>query len=272
VIISDPGYACYGNFIDFVGGKPAPVTVREEDAYQFKPEDIAAAMGPATKAILINSPANPTGQLLSAERIKAIAELAPGKPGGPYVMSDEIYHGLVYDGEKDHTILEFTDNAFVFNGFSKLFAMTGWRLGYVIAPPHFVRPMQKMHQNFAICAPSMAQIAGIAALTECDSHVADMVAKYDARRRVMIDGLKEIGLPVKHEPKGAFYVLTRCDHVDPDDFKLAFDILENALVGVTPGRDFGENGKGHLRFSYCNSLENIKEGIRRLGEYLSAKK
>jgi (5-formylfuran-3-yl)methyl phosphate transaminase len=267
VIISDPAYACYDNFINFVGGRSVRVPVREAEGFQYRPAEIGAAMGPDTKAIMVNSPANPTGQLLSAERMAAIAELAPGKPGGPYIISDEIYHGLVYEGE-DHSILEFTDNAFVLNGFSKLYAMTGWRLGYVIAPANYMRPLQKMHQNFAICAPSMAQWAGVAALKEARPDAERMVARYAQRRRAIVDGLKELGFSIPVEPNGAFYVMTRCGHLEPDDYKLAFDILEKTGVAIAPGRDFGPGGHGYLRFSYCNSLENIKEGLARLGDYI----
>lgn len=267
VIISDPAYACYPNFINFVGGVPVRVPVSEEDAFQYRPDEIAARMGPLTKAVMINSPANPTGQLLSPDRMKAIAELAPGEAGGAYVISDEIYHGLVYEG-REHSILEFTDRAFVLNGFSKLYAMTGWRLGYLIAPPEFVRPLQKMHQNFAICAPSAAQWAGIAALRDTQDDVARMVRRYNARRLRLISGLQELGLGIAAPPTGAFYVLARCDQVDPDDYRLAFDILEKVGVAVTPGRDFGPGGRGYLRFSYANSLANIEEGLERLGDYL----
>ncbi len=267
VIISDPAYACYDNFINFLGGCVVRVPVREEEGFQYRPAEIGAAMGPNTKAIMINSPANPTGQLLSADRMAAIAELAPGKPGGPYIISDEIYHGLVYEG-KDHSILEFTDNAFVLNGFSKFYAMTGWRLGYVIAPPNYLRPLQKMHQNFAICAPTMSQYAAVTALQEARPDAEAMVARYAERRRAIVDGLRELGFSIPVEPNGAFYVMTRCDHLDPDDYKLAFDILEKTGVAIAPGRDFGPGGHGYLRFSYCNSLKNIKEGLARLGEYI----
>ncbi len=270
VILSDPAYACYDNFINFVGGKVVRVPVHEEDAFQFRPEEIAKKLTPRTKAILINSPANPTGQLLSPERMQAIAEMAPGSDGPPYVVSDEIYHGLVYEGE-ERSILEFTDSAFVLNGFSKIYAMTGWRLGYVIAPPHYVRPLQKMHQNFAICAPSLAQWAGVTALTDprAEADVERMRERYNARRVRLVEGLKELGLGIKVTPTGAFYVLARVDHIDPDDYRLAFDILDKVGVAVTPGRDFGPGGHGFIRFSYANSLANIEEALGRLSDYLA---
>jgi aspartate/methionine/tyrosine aminotransferase len=261
VICSDPYYACYPNFIQFAQGRCVTVPVSEDDGFQFRPEAIAQRLTPQTKAIFINSPANPTGTLLSAERMQAIAGM------GPLVLSDEIYHGLVYEG-RAHSILEFTDNAFVFNGFSKLFAMTGLRLGYLIAPRDFIRPIQKLHQNFFISANAAVQKAGIAALTQGRADVARMTRIYDERRRFMIQRLRQIGFRIAVEPTGAFYIFVNADHLSHDSFALAFDILEKAHVGVTPGIDFGPGGEGYLRFSYANSLENIKEGLNRLEGYV----
>ncbi|MBT8406623.1 MAG: aminotransferase class I/II-fold pyridoxal phosphate-dependent enzyme, partial [Deltaproteobacteria bacterium] len=199
-------------------------------------------------------------------RMAEIADL------GPLVISDEIYHGLVYEG-KEHSMLEYTDNCFVLNGFSKLYAMTGWRLGYVIAPPRFVRPMQKMQQNFFISASAMAQWAGVEALRneEATEEVARMVSIYDERRRYMIQRLKKMGFGITVEPTGAFYVLANAKRFSNDSYRLAFDILHNAKVGVTPGVDFGENAEGYIRFTYANSLENIAEGMDRLQQYLEAR-
>ena len=159
VIISDPHYACYPNFITFLEGVPVRVNVFEEDGFQYTPEGIREKITPRTRGIMINSPSNPTGNLLGTKRMAQIASY--GLP----VISDEIYHGLVYEDE-EHTILEFTDNAFVLNGFSKAYAMTGWRLGYLIAPKEYIRPLQKMQQNFFISPNSLAQWGGIAALRE----------------------------------------------------------------------------------------------------------
>jgi aspartate/methionine/tyrosine aminotransferase len=261
VIISDPHYACYPNFIRFVQGVPVMVPVYEEDGFQYRPEAIEEKITKKTKAIFINSPSNPTGNLLSEGRMRAIAEFSP------YIISDEIYHGLVYEG-KDHSILEFTDNAFVLNGFSKLYAMTGLRLGYLIAPKPFVRPIQKIQQNFFISANSVVQIAAITALEEAGEDVARMKNIYNERRQYMVKRLKEIGLGITVEPTGAFYVFANAKHISKDSYKLAFDILEKAHVGVTPGIDFGDNGEGYLRFSYANSMENIIEGLDRIEHYL----
>ncbi|WP_334114516.1 pyridoxal phosphate-dependent aminotransferase [Methanothrix soehngenii] len=261
VVLSDPGYSCYPNFISFLGGVPARVPVYEKDGFQPRAEAIRERIRDQTRAILINSPSNPTGNLLSEENMKAIAGL------GPYIISDEIYHGLVYEG-KEHSILEFTDHAFVLNGYSKLYAMTGLRLGYLIAPERFVRPIQKMQQNFFICASSLAQRAGIAALEETGPDVAEMKRIYNQRRKFMVRRLREMGFGITVEPTGAFYVFANAQHFSGDSYALAFDILEKAHVGVTPGIDFGPNGEGYLRFSYANSLQKIAEGLERIERYL----
>jgi aspartate/methionine/tyrosine aminotransferase len=261
VIVSNPCYPCYPNIINYVGGNCISVNVYEDDGFQFRPGEVAQKISPQTKAILINSPSNPTGNLLSAERMERIADL------GPYIISDEIYHGLVYEG-KEHTILEYTDKAFVLNGFSKLYAMTGWRLGYVISPPEFLRPMQKIQQNFFISASSVSQWAGLAALNEAQPDVERMKTVYNQRRHYMIKRLRELGFGIGVDPVGAFYTLARAKQLSDNSYELAFEILEKAGVGVAPGIDFGANAEGYLRFSYANSLENITEGVRRIEEFI----
>jgi len=265
VIISDPHYACYPSFIRFVQGAPVSVPVYEKDGFQYRPEAIRRRITKKTQAIVINSPSNPTGNLLSESRMKAIARFSP------YLVSDEIYHGLVYEG-KEHSILEFTDKAFVLNGFSKLYAMTGLRLGYLIAPPPFIRPIQKIQQNFFISPNSVVQKAGIAALEQSDADVSRMRSLYNERRQYMVKRLKELGLGITVEPTGAFYVFANARHISRDSYQLAFDILEKAHVGVTPGIDFGRHGEGYLRFSYANSMENIIEGLDRLERYLDGRR
>jgi len=269
VIISDPHYACYPNFIKFVDGNPVTIPVYEEDGFQYRPEVIRENITSQTKAIFINSPSNPTGNLLSADRMQQIAELTKCEQC-PYIVSDEIYHGLVYEGQA-HSILEFSDHAFVLNGFSKQFAMTGLRLGYVIAPRPFIRPMQKLHQNFFISANAMIQQAGIAALKNAGADVARMQGIYNERRKFMIGRLKELGFGITVEPTGAFYVFANAKQFSNDSYKLAFDMLEKAHVGVAPGIDFGKNGEGYLRFCYASSMENIEEGMERLEKYLKSK-
>ncbi len=261
IILSDPGYACYPNFIKFIGAKPVKVPVYEDDGFQYRPEEICKRISRRTRGIMINSPMNPTGNLLSARVMKELIKF--DLP----ILSDEIYHGLVY--EKDvHSILEFTENAFVLSGFSKLYAMTGLRLGYVIAPPEYIRTMQKLQQNLFICASSTAQRAGIEALRNAGNDIARMKKTYNKRRKYMIERLRQLGFNIKVAPTGAFYVFVNAKHLSNDSYFLAFDILEKAHVGVTPGIDFGENGEGFLRFSYANSIENIEEGLNRFERYL----
>src|SRR5206468_9344298 len=181
------------NFIRYADGVPVEVGVTEADRFQYRPEAIRERPSPRTKAIVMNSPANPTGSVLAPERMEAIAVLA--RERGVAVVSDEIYHGLT-EGGRDHTILEFTDQAFVLNGFSKAFAMTGWRLGWVIAPREYIRPLQKAYQNFFISTNEFVQWAGVAALREASDEVRRFRAIFDERRRVMIDGLRVIGFGV----------------------------------------------------------------------------
>lgn len=261
VILSNPYYPCYPNIIRFVDGRPVFVDVLEEEGFQYLPEMIEEKLSPKVKGILINSPSNPTGNILSGERMEKIAQFSP------YIISDEIYHGLVYEGE-EHSILEFTDRAFVINGFSKLYAMTGWRLGYVIAPKEFVRPMQKIQQNLFISASSFSQWAALAGLREAEKDVQKMRKTYDQRRRFLIPRLRELGFGLAVEPTGAFYVLANAKRFSNDSYRLAFDILQEAKVAVTPGIDFGSNAEGFLRFCYANSMENLIEGTMRLEQYL----
>jgi len=265
IIVSDPHYACYANFIRYVQGEPVFVKVHEQDGFIYTPDAIREKITSKTKAIFINSPSNPTGSVIPGTRMEEIVDLA--REHGLYIVSDEIYHGLTYEG-KDHSIMEFTDQAFVLNGFSKLFAMTGLRLGYLIAPREFIRALQVLQQNFFICANSITQLAGAVALTGADRETQAMRDTYNTRRKFMIKRLKEIGLSMMVEPTGAFYVFVNFKHISADSYALAFDILEKAHIGVTPGIDFGDNGEGYLRFSYANSLDNLKIGMDRLEEYL----
>jgi (5-formylfuran-3-yl)methyl phosphate transaminase len=264
IILTDPHYACYPNFVRLVDAVPSYVKIREEDGFQVHHQDIRRQLTARTKAIFINSPANPTGTVLTPNHLHDVAGL------GPYVISDEIYHGLVYEGQ-EHSILEYTDRAFVINGFSKAYAMTGWRLGYLIAPQEFMRPLQKLMQNFFISANAFVQRAGIAALTQAGAEVAQMRRTYNERRGILINGLKKLGFHIPVEPTGAFYVFVNARHLSPDSYKLAFDILEKAHVGVTPGVDFGSGGEGFLRFSYANSMENINLALQRLEKYLASR-
>ncbi len=264
VILPNPYYPCYPNFIKFLGGEVNLVDVGEKDGFQYRPDDVMEKINSRTAAIMINSPGNPTGALMPPDRMSEIAGLQVP------VVSDEIYHGLVY-GEKEHTILEFDPEAFVLNGFSKRYAMTGWRLGYLIAPGKLMSTFQKLQQNFQISVNTFAQFGAVEALTnpQVENEVKRMAGIFDLRRRYMLERLERMGFSIATEPKGAFYVFANARKFTEDTYRFAFDLLENAEVGVTPGIDFGPAGEGYIRFSYANSMENIEEGLNRLESYLA---
>ncbi len=267
VILSNPHYPCYPAFVTYIHAKPKYVKVFEEDGFQYRPDKVRKAITPRTRVLLINSPSNPTGNLLSPEVLKAMASLTSKKR---WIVSDEIYHGLVYRG-REHSILEYTDRAFVINGFSKAYAMTGYRLGYLISPKPFIRTLQILHQNFFISANSFVQKAGIVALREGEGYLAGVRKVYNERREVMLAGVRQLGFHVAVEPTGAFYIFARIPagarHAARGSKNLAFDILDKTDVGITPGIDFGSAGEGYLRFSYATSVKNICEGIDRLKDY-----
>ena len=265
VIISDPGYSCYPNIIEYLYGKAVSVPVYEEEGFQFEPEAVAEKISPRTKAIMINSPSNPTGNLLDPKRMQELAEL------GPLVISDEIYHGLVYEG-KEHSILEFTDRAIVLNGFSKRYAMTGWRVGYCIVPQEMVRSLQKIAQNFFISTADFVQWSAVSALREAEPEVERMREIFNQRRKFIIKRLRELGFGITREPTGAFYVLANAKRFCNDSYKFAFEILEQAKVGVTPGIDFGKNAEGYIRFSYAVDIRRIDEGLCRIEAFLKERK
>lgn len=261
VVLTDPHYACYPNFIRVLSAVPKLIPTGSEDAFQLNPDKVRAVLSSKVKAMVINSPANPTGICLDDAHLRELAGL--GLP----IISDEIYHGLVYAGEQ-HTILEYTDDAIVINGFSKAWAMTGWRLGWAVFPKNLIRTAQKIQQNLMICAPSMAQWAGVAALTEAHGDVERMRLTFARRREVMLGEMRRHGFSVEVEPTGAFYVLVNMKEWTNDSYRFAMDILEATGVGVTPGIDFGPGAQGYLRFSYANSEVNIREGVSRVAGYV----
>ncbi|TSA00209.1 MAG: pyridoxal phosphate-dependent aminotransferase [Deltaproteobacteria bacterium] len=265
IILPDPCYSCYPNFIRFPGGNPCFLRTREEDGFQPRPEEVRSRITPRTRGVFVNSPSNPAGSILPSAWLEELASLPIP------LISDEVYHGLTYEGE-ERSALEFDPDAFVFGGFSKTFAMTGWRLGYLIVPPSSVRVMQSLHQNFMISANHFVQQAGIAVLREGRRDVEIMRAAYDRRRRHIVERLRALGLGVRRMPQGAFYVLADARSIHSDSLKLAMEILEATGVAVTPGIDFGEGAQGYLRFSYANSTENIDKAMDRLQEYLTARK
>jgi (5-formylfuran-3-yl)methyl phosphate transaminase len=267
VLMTDPCYACYPNFVRAFGGESVRLKVRESDGFQYDVDEVRRHLGARTRALFLNSPANPTGIVTSPTRMRELAEATRGRV---QVISDEIYHGLTY-GEEARSMLEFDPDAAIVSGFSKLHAMTGWRLGYAILPEYLVRPVQKLQQNLFISAPDFPQFAAIAALTQADADVERMRRCYDERRRLVLARLKEMGLDVLVEPTGAFYVFFNVARYTDDVLAFAFEILETAGVALTPGVDFGPGGEGYLRLSYANSLENLAEGLDRLERFLAAR-
>lgn len=259
VVVADPGYPCYPNIARVLGALPKPLPVRPENGFAYDPADVARAITAATKAVVVNSPSNPTGTLTDARTLRALSEL------GPALVSDEIYHGLVYEGEA-HSALEFSDDAFVVGGFSKRYAMTGWRLGYLVVPERFVRQVQAMQQNLFISASDFVQWGALDALDAHDE-VELMRTEYDRRRRYLLSALEDIGLAVPAVPQGAFYVFADASRFSRESMALANDILERVHVAVTPGVDFGAKGEGYLRFSYATAPHRLEEGVRRLKRY-----
>jgi aspartate/methionine/tyrosine aminotransferase len=263
VIIPTPHYPCYPNFVRFAGGVPVFVETRADSRWHVDPERVRAAITERTRAIVLGSPANPTGAVQPREVVEALANL------GPTLVSDEIYDGLVYDDVRTTSALEVSDRAFVLDGCSKRYAMTGFRLGGVIAPEAAMRRLQILHQNFFISATHFVQYAGIAALEEGRATTRSMVAAYSERRTQLVDGLRHLGFGVEQLPEGAFYVLADASRFASDSRALAFELLEKAHVGVTPGIDFGQAAEGKLRFCYAVAPSVIEAGLARLEPVLA---
>ncbi|HET6304508.1 MAG TPA: pyridoxal phosphate-dependent aminotransferase [Myxococcota bacterium] len=262
VVVGTPHYPCYPNFIRFCGGVPVFVPTDPERGYALDPGAVRAAITPRTRAVVLSSPANPTGAVQSPETVRELATL--GLP----LVSDEIYDGLVYDGAKVTSALSVSQEAFVLDGFSKRYAMTGFRLGFVIAPEPALRPLQILQQNLFISANHFVQRAGIAALERGAPTLEAMRAAYNRRRHLLVAGLRELGFGVPRLPLGAFYVFADARAFGADSRRLAFDLLENAHVAATPGVDFGAAGEGWLRFSYAASDGTIAEALERLARAL----
>jgi aspartate/methionine/tyrosine aminotransferase len=266
VVMGDPHYPCYPNFVRQAGGVPVAIPTRAEEGYRLDPDAVSRALSPRTRAIVVSSPANPTGAVQSAQTMRALGELA--REHGLALVSDEIYDGLVYDGVEVTSAHGLCDDAFVLDGFSKRYAMTGFRLGWLIAPEWALRPLQTMQQNFFISANGFVQRAGIAALCEGAARVHEMCRVYAGRRGRLVSGLRELGFDIPQLPEGAFYVLAGAQRFGHDSRRLAFDLLERAHVGVTPGSDFGERGEGMLRFCYAVSEATIDLALARLADEL----
>lgn len=262
LIVPTPHYPCYPNMAALCGGRPVLVPTSPGDGWVVDVDRVRAVVTPRTRGILLASPANPTGVVQPPEVVRGLAGL------GVPILSDEVYDGLLYDGASAASPLGMTDRCFVFDGFSKRYAMTGFRLGYVIAPQWAMRRLVSMQQNLFISASHFVQTAGLAALEAGEPHRRMMVAEYDRRRRVLVDGVRRLGLDVPVTPVGAFYVLADARHLGRDSLKLAFDILERTGVALGPGRDFGEIAEGFLRFSFAAGFDDIATALKRLNEGL----
>jgi aminotransferase len=267
VIIPEPCFVSYAPEVTFAGGVPVMVPTRAEDEWQVTAEKIEAAITERTKALLLGYPNNPTGATMSRERLNEIAALV--KRHDLLVISDELYDRLVYDtahvcfpslpGMYSRTIL--------LMGFSKAYAMTGWRVGYAAGPAEILGMMRRVHQYTIMCAPTISQYAALAALEEGEPYVQEMRAEYDRRRRLIVDGLNEIGLTCV-EPQGAFYAFPSIAVTGMDENTFAERLLQEEHVAVVPGSAFGEAGRGHVRCSYATAYEKIEEALERMRKFV----
>lgn len=268
VLIPDPGYPCYPKFIRVFDGRTVPVRVEEATNFEFDPDRIQSSISEKSRALIVNSPSNPTGTVASLENLRRLRDLVAGRLA---IVSDEIYHGLTYEGDAP-SMLEVDPDSIVINGFSKLFAMTGWRLGYAVAPKSIVRSLQKLQQNLFISAPDFSQVAALRALTDAWGTIEEMRRQYDRRRRFLIERAQRAGLRVAGHPVGAFYLLLNVSPFTENVYELAFEILEKAGVAVAPGVDFGRWGEGYIRICYATSLEKLEIGMDRLEAFFAEKR
>nr|CRH08120.1 Putative aspartate aminotransferase [Candidatus Magnetococcus massalia] len=270
VAISDPGYPCYPNMVELVNGAPVRVPVTPEDHYQLSAKALKPLMAGGFKAAIVTSPSNPTGTLIPDEQFQSLLKLVEGQGG--YVISDELYHGISY-GMPTQTALAFSDNAIVINGFSKYFAMTGWRLGWMVIPPSAVRGIETLAQNLFISAPSIAQYAALAAF-DCVDELDQQVARYDGNRRFLLESLPELGFKIGVEPHGAFYVYTDASAIlakkgITNGQQLCLQALEETGCAFTPGIDFGRyRADEHVRFCYAADPQRLREAVERLRKWI----
>jgi aspartate aminotransferase len=274
ILYPDPGFPIYRSMIEFTGARPVPVPMREENGFAFSAEESLALLTPATRLIILNSPANPTGGVTpKAEIDKLVAGLARFPDAA--ILSDEIYGQMTYDGLAHQTLLaypEIRDRLIVLDGWSKTYAMTGWRLGYSIWPAPLYDAARKLAVNSYSCVNAPTQFAGLAALTGPQDAVGKMVAEFDARRKVVVEGLNALPNVRAATPKGAFYAFPNIAATGWKAKPLANALLERAGVATIGGPDFGVYGEGFLRLSYANSTENILAALRRIDEFLRAEK
>ena len=266
VLLPDPGYPCQRNFIRLAGGEPINVPVTAESRYHLSAEMIRKYWSSKTRAAVVINPSNPTGTVIDISHLHDLVKVCAQQNG--YLISDEIYHGLTY-GMKAPSALQVDESAIVVNGFSKRWAMTGWRVGWVIVPEELIEPCRRVMQNIFIAAPTLSQYAAIEALKMTDEHETMRLA-YDERRKYLLAELPKLGFEITVEPEGAFYIYANVSKITQDSKAFCWDVLEKVGVAITPGEDFGVyQSNEHVRFSYATSLESLKEGISCLHGYLS---
>ena len=267
VIVPEPCFVSYAPEVTFAGGKPVIIPTKVENNFQVTGEEIQEVITPRTKALLIGYPNNPTGAVMSRERLNEIAAIA--KQHDLLVISDEIYDRLVYGTEHVcfPSLPGMYSRTILLQGFSKAYAMTGWRIGFIAAPAEILGQLRKVHQYTIMCAPTVSQYAALAALREGEPFVQEMVSEYDRRRRLIVDGLNNVGLDC-FEPQGAFYAFPSIEITGMDDYEFAEKLLHEERVAVVPGSAFGEAGKRFVRCSYATAYEQIEEALERLNSFV----
>jgi len=267
VLMTDPGYPCNRNFVYLLNGEPRGIPVDAATAYQPAPEQVQACWDERVTTLLLASPSNPTGTLLGEPDLHRLHATVAGL-GGRLIV-DEIYHGLTCQGAAQ-TALAVSDDIFVINSFSKYFGMTGWRLGWLVAPESAVADLDKLAQNLFLAAPTPAQHAALVAFDADNIAILEeRRARFCERRDYLLPALRELGFDIPVTPEGAFYLYAGCSRFTPDSFRFSRQLLEEAGVAVTPGIDFGQHrAQQHVRFAYTTSLDNLREGVRRLREFL----
>jgi len=267
VLLADPGYPCNRHFVRFIEGRARAIAVDASTGYQLNAELLAENWSPQTRAAMVATPSNPTGTLIPAEELEAMAHLAAERNGA--LLVDEIYHGLVYE-QQTPTALALSDELFVINSFSKYFCMTGWRLGWLVVPEGYVREVEKLAQNLFIAPATLAQHAALVAFEpETLSVLEQHRMAFRDRRDYLLPALRGIGFDIPLTPQGAFYLYADCSRFTDDSFTFASDLLEQTGVAITPGADFGNHlPQKHLRFAYTTSLEQLEEGVSRLKAHL----
>lgn len=268
VLMADPGYPCNRHFVRLMEGRAVGIPVTAETDYQLNPSLLESYWNEHTVAALLASPANPTGTIVPDDSLQSMSDLALSRGG--HLIVDEIYHGLVYEGELG-TALTVSNELFVVNSFSKYFSMTGWRLGWLVAPEAYVRELDKLAQNIFLAAPTVSQHAALAAFKPETKVVLEQYREaFRQRRDFLLPALRELGFDVQTEPRGAFYIYANCARFTEDSYAFAEQLLEQAGVAITPGRDFGANApEQHVRFAYTTSLDRLEEGVNRLAAFLA---